>query len=72
MSPKVFSQTTNIEIKNIINDIIERVFQLTNHPKDDAQVGIEMSKSRKQRIQETRALLRRNCLRKLYKTRPRV
>ena len=35
MSQKVPTQTTNIEIKNIVNDVIENVFQSVdkrNHP----------------------------------------
>ena len=61
------NQTTKHEIVDIITDIIEFILKLTIHPKDEEQVGIEVSKYRKQRILETRALLRINC-RKKYVT----
>ena len=69
MFPKVFKNTTNSEIlmiiKDIFNDIIENIEDCTNLQNEEDQVGIAILRYRKQRLVETKALLSRNCLRKM-------
>ena len=60
------TQTTNNEISDFISEFIKQIIHLTIQPKVDEEVGIIISSYKKQKVKETRALIRRNCLRKMF------